>query len=101
MFLRIDEGLSIDNLNNHPTEIVVQLEELLTSGVAARLDPKRKNFYEVENSDRVFFIHTAPVTGKVMLLATWLAESPLAELVDVGAARGRSLATLAEQPPKP
>jgi hypothetical protein len=80
MFLRIKEQLSIDNLNDHPIEVVGQLEELLTSGVEARLDPKRKHFYEVEDSDRVFFIHAAPSTGKVMLLATWLTELPVAEL---------------------
>lgn len=80
MFLRIDEQLSIDNLNSYPTEIVGQLEELLTSGVAARLDPKRENFYEVESAGRVFYIHASPVTGKVMLLATWLAELPVPAL---------------------
>jgi hypothetical protein len=80
MLLRIDKQLSIDNLNDHPTEIVNQLEELLTAGVEARLDPNRKNFYDVENSGRVFFIHASPVRGKVMLLATWLEELPVPAL---------------------
>ena len=57
MFLRIDDGLSIDNLNDYPVEVVSQLETLLESGVEARLDPKRKNFYDVEASGRGFFIH--------------------------------------------
>jgi len=80
MLLRMNEQLSIDNLNDHPTEIVDQLEELLTTGVEARLDPNRKNFYDVENSGRVFFIHAAPASGKVMLLATWLTELPVPAL---------------------
>ena len=79
MLLRISERLSVDNLKDYPTEIVAQLEELLMSGAAARPDPKRRNFYDVEASGRVFFIHAAPAGGKVMLLATWLTGSPLAE----------------------
>jgi len=80
MLLRMNEQLSIDNLKSYPTEIVEQLEELLTSGVAARVDPNRKNFYEVENSGRVFFIHASPIRGNVMLLATWLTELPVPAL---------------------
>lgn len=80
MFLSISKQLSIDNLNGYPSEIVAQLNELLTAGVEARLDPNRKNFYEVETAERVFFIHAAPVRGNVMLLATWLREVAVPEL---------------------
>ena len=71
MFLKIANDLNIENLNDYPTEVVSQLEELLASGVEARLDPKRKNFYDVENVGRGFFIHASPPSGNVMLLATW------------------------------
>ena len=80
MFLRINDGMSIDNLNDYPVEVVSQLEALLESGVEARLDPKRKNYYDVEESGRAFFIHVLPRCGNVMLLATWLTELPLVEL---------------------
>jgi len=80
MFLSIGKQLSIDNLNGYPSEIVAQLKELLTAGVEARLDPNRKNFYEVETAERVFFIHAAPVRGSVMLLATWPREARIPEL---------------------
>ena len=80
MLLRINERLSIENLNDYPTEIVEQLDELLTAGVEARLDPNRKNFWDVETSGRVFFIHAAPAGGKVMLLATWPAEQSVPAL---------------------
>ena len=76
MLLRMNEHLSIDNLKDYPTEIVDQLEKLLASGAAARPDPRRKNFYDVEDAGRVFFVHASPVSGKVMLLATWLCELP-------------------------
>jgi hypothetical protein len=76
MFLRISKGLQINNLNGYPAEIVSQLESLLRSGAIARVDPKRVNFFDVETAGRVFFIHAAPGSGKVMLLATWPVESP-------------------------
>jgi hypothetical protein len=79
MFLRISDGLSIDNLNNYPVEVVSQLEKLLASGVEARLDPNRKNFYDVKDLGRGFFIHASPRSGNVMLLATWPMEVALAE----------------------
>ena len=80
MFLRIGKGLSIDNLNGYPLEIVAQLEVLLESGAMARPDPKRANFYDVEDAKRVFFIYAAPGSGKVILLATWPAPSPMAAI---------------------
>jgi hypothetical protein len=81
MFLRIRDSLRIENLNNYPVDVVLQLEALLASGVEARLDPKRKHFYDVETSGRGFFIHAEPRGGNVMLLATWLRGLPLRELV--------------------
>jgi hypothetical protein len=80
MFLRINDSLRIDNLNDYPVEVVSQLEALLASGVEARPDQNRKNFYDVEESGRGFFIHALPRSGNVMLLATWVTESPLVEL---------------------
>jgi hypothetical protein len=71
MFLRISNGLSIDNLRNYPGEIAAQLEELLTLGAMAHLDANRPNFYDVATSTRSFFIYAEPGSGKVILLATW------------------------------
>ena len=79
MFLRINDGLSIENLNHYPVAVVSQLEDLLASGVEARLDPKRKNFYDLEHPGRGFFIHAFPRSGNVMLLATWPMELRLVE----------------------
>ena len=77
MFLKIANDLNIENLNDYPTEVVSQLEKLLASGVEARLDPNRKNFYDIENVGRGFFIHASPRGGNVMLLATWPMELPV------------------------
>ncbi len=81
MFLRFSDSLRIENLNNYPVDVVSQLQTLLASGVEARLDPKRKHFYDVETSSRGFFIHAAPLGGNVLLLATWLRGLPLRECV--------------------
>jgi len=71
MFLRMKQLPGVDNLRNYPAEIIKELEELLLSGGSALPDPKRKGFYDLENDERTFFIHTSLITGRVVLLATW------------------------------
>ena len=72
MLLRMNQLPGVDNPRNYPEAIVKELEELLLSGVAASPDPKRKGFYDLENDRRTFFVHISPITGKAVLLATWL-----------------------------
>jgi hypothetical protein len=72
MFLRLKQLSGVDNLRNYPAEIIKELEELLLSGGLAFPDPKRKGFYDLKNEERTFFINISSVTGRAMLLATWL-----------------------------
>ena len=72
MLLRMKQLPGVDNLRNYPAEIIKGLEELLLSGGSAVLDPKRKGFYDLENHERIFFIQISSITGRVVLLATWL-----------------------------
>jgi hypothetical protein len=72
MFLRMKQLPGVDNLRNYPAEVIKGLEELLLSGGSALPDPKRKGFYDLENHERTFFIQISSVTGRVVLLATWL-----------------------------
>ena len=72
MFLRMKQLPGVDNLRNYPAEIIKELEELLLSGGSALPNPKRKGFYDLENHERTFFIQISSVTGRVVLLATWL-----------------------------
>jgi hypothetical protein len=46
----------------------------LASGASTIADPKRRGFYEIESDSVVYYIHLSPVTGKVLLLATWQNE---------------------------
>ncbi len=71
MFLRMKQLAGVDNPRNYPAEIIKELEELLLSGGSALPDPKRKGFYDLENYERTFFIHTSLITSRVVLLATW------------------------------
>ena len=71
MVLRLSEQPKIENLRNYPAEMVEKLRKLLASGAPAKLDAHRKDFYEVENCSRVFYVHVSPVNGTVMLLAIW------------------------------
>ncbi len=77
MTLRLNQNTNIEDLRNYPAETLEQLRILLAEGTKARVDPRRKNFYEVEDSSRVFYIHICP-NGKVLLLAVWDKVSPAA-----------------------
>jgi len=89
MILKMSGPLRIENLRHHPAETVDRLRCLLVAGAHASPDPHRKNFYDLEDGDRAFYIHVSP-TGIVLLLAAWLREggrrttlreAPLAEAV--------------------
>ena len=72
MFLQMKQLPGVDNLRNYPAEIIRELEELLLTGVPASPDPKRKGFYDLETHERTFFIQISCITGRIVLLATWL-----------------------------
>ena len=63
--------MTIEDTGNHPDQALAQLRSLLAQGAVATADPKRDGFYEVEGDSTVYYIHITPVTGKVLLLATW------------------------------
>jgi hypothetical protein len=79
MLLRLNGDPRIEDLRNHPLESLERLRRLLRAGTPARLDPRRRDFYEVDDSERVFYIHLTP-RGRVLLLAIWLNDTPAAEL---------------------
>ncbi len=71
MAVRLNPQAEIEDLRHHSAETVEILRELLVCGAPAKPDPRRPNFYEVQNHSQVFYIHISPFNGKVMLLATW------------------------------
>lgn len=73
MRLRLEKKPVIENLRKYPAGTIEKLSGLLTAGAEARPDPRRKNFYDVENGSEMFYIHIAP-SGKVLLLAKWPRE---------------------------
>jgi len=74
MLIRLSNKPVIDNLRNYPQEIVDRLARALREGAVAQADPRRKDFYDLSDGDRSFFIHISPVSGHVWLLASWLVE---------------------------
>jgi len=68
----------VEDARNHPAEAVENLRALLNAGAVALPDPRRKNFYEVQNGSEVYYIHHSPLTGRVLLLGIWpkAAERP-------------------------
>ncbi len=83
MMLRFEREPMIDNLRNYPAEIVGKLRALLASGAEANPDPHRRNFYDVMNGSRIFYIHVAP-SGKVLLLASWEKLKPASVALQPG-----------------
>jgi hypothetical protein len=73
MILKLNGSFRIDNLRRYPSETVEALRSALEAGVMAAADPHRKDFYDVEAGDGIFYIHLSP-TGTVLLLACWRKE---------------------------
>ncbi|HEV2349033.1 MAG TPA: hypothetical protein VG028_04205 [Terriglobia bacterium] len=71
MKLRLKREPIIDNLRNHPAEMVEKLRSLLLTGAPANPDPHRRDFYEIENCSTIYYIHLSPLNSKVMFLAAW------------------------------
>jgi hypothetical protein len=88
MLLKLNETPRIEDLRNHSAESIKTLRTLLQTGAHARRDPRRRDFYEVDNCSRVFYIHITP-RGKVWLLAIWAKDS-----AESGAEPAGSVATM-------
>jgi hypothetical protein len=73
MFLKLNGSFRIDDLRCYPPETVEALRRALVLGAVAAADPRRKNFYDLEAGDHIFYIHLSP-TGTVLLLACWRKE---------------------------
>jgi hypothetical protein len=67
----LERELEIEDLRNHPARTVNVLRDLLSGGATLLPDPKRTGFYELHDASTVYYIHVSPVTGKIILLATW------------------------------
>jgi len=70
MILKLNGSFRIDNLRRYPSETVEALRDALEAGVIAAADPHRKDFYDLEAGDNIFYIHFSP-TGTVLFLACW------------------------------
>lgn len=75
MIKRLHGRVKVESLRNHSVEEVETLQRLLAAGADAQADPHHKDFYEVEDSGRVFYLYLSPVTAQVRLVAVWQANS--------------------------
>ena len=73
MKIKMNAPFRIGNLRRYSPETVETLRSALVAGVTATADPHRKNFYDLEAGDNIFYIHLSP-TGTVLLLACWRKE---------------------------
>lgn len=84
MILQMAMKPAIEDLGKHSPQVVEELGALLLSGALAYPDPRRRNFFEVQDYDRVFYVHVSPVNSKVMLLAIWRRDIPAGSYLDRG-----------------
>jgi hypothetical protein len=68
---RLHGRVKVESLRHHSAEDLERVQRLLAAGADARLDPHHKDFYEVEDTGRVFYIYISPVSGQVQLAAVW------------------------------
>jgi hypothetical protein len=61
----------IEDPRGHSPETQERLRQLLLNGAPARPDPKRTDVFEIEDHQRIFYVHIAKASGKVTLLAVW------------------------------
>src|SRR6266849_3425415 len=54
--LRFSGKLQIEDVRKHSEETIAKLWRLLADGATAQADPRRKDFYEVENGRVVYYI---------------------------------------------
>ena len=71
MLLQMRKGSRIENPREYSPLAVEELRQLLTEGGQAQQDPRRENFYQLEDHNGTYYIHISPITGNVMLLAKW------------------------------
>ncbi|MGH9704990.1 MAG: hypothetical protein ACRD4K_16565 [Candidatus Acidiferrales bacterium] len=72
--MRLTHEPEIEDARSHSPETIDTLRALLAGGARVLADPKRPNFYELEHGSEVFYIHLSPVSGNILLLATWSNE---------------------------
>jgi hypothetical protein len=61
----------IEDPRGHSPEARERLRQLLASGAPARPDPKRTDVFEIEDQERIFYVHVAKISNIVTLLAVW------------------------------
>lgn len=86
--LRSSERPQVQDLRNHPVEVVEELRQLLAADTPARPDPQRADFFEIDGSSSVFFVYIQPGNRKVILLATWPREEQVGSNRPRGDAEG-------------
>lgn len=75
MVMKLDHELFIEDPRYPSLERVETLRRLLAGGARVEADPKRSDFFEVESGSDIYYIHISPITGKILLLATWPKDS--------------------------
>ena len=71
MVLQLERTPKVEALRTYPAGTLERLAQLLAMGAAAKSDPRRDCFYEVESDSEVFYVHISPSNGRVLLIGIW------------------------------
>jgi hypothetical protein len=72
------KGFVIENPRAYPEGVVDRLRVVLANDGTARPVPHRSHSYDIEDGEFLYVVHFSPVTGNVILVATW-AQRPAPE----------------------
>jgi hypothetical protein len=86
MRMNFGEVLDIEDLGNHSPGTVIRLGIVLAGTVNVTPDPKRKNFYEVQQGTTFYYIYVSPITATISLIAAWSHKTQLTPQLHVRAA---------------
>ena len=71
MVMRWEQNVQVQDMRNHPPELVRGLETLLMRGTSLTPDPRHPGFFEIQDGTQVYYVHVVPESGKVLFLAAW------------------------------
>ena len=71
MRMNFGEVLDIEDLGKHSAGTVIRLGIVLAGAANVTPDPKRKNFYEVNDGSSTYYIYVSPLTATISLIAAW------------------------------
>jgi len=73
--IQLHGSVTVEAMAPIPRSVLDRLRDLLASGVDALADPRRPNFYTVNDEDRSTYFYISPVSAKIWVLESRVLKS--------------------------